>query len=216
MRRVMVVLVVVLVCALPPASSAQVPEGLTVLSESAVFDPVTGQVTFTLVFNRQPDFQSEDSVGRQADSFQYYILGDPTLPYPANYDAIIRGEEIDLTSGLLPIRNAFPLGDDPGAGGWGTLRGLVPFRLDGTVLTFSTSLALISEHSLDGHFAYELLLTRYGSTTQFLQNNSVVRRSGPTSKDQCKSGGWKTFEIFRNQGDCVSFVATGDNSPPGG
>jgi hypothetical protein len=30
----------------------------------------------------------------------------------------------------------------------------------------------------------------------------------PTSKDQCKDGGWRTFEVFRNQGDCVSFVAT--------
>jgi hypothetical protein len=31
----------------------------------------------------------------------------------------------------------------------------------------------------------------------------------PTSKDQCKNGGWKTFGVFKNQGDCVSFVATG-------
>ena len=28
----------------------------------------------------------------------------------------------------------------------------------------------------------------------------------PTSKDQCKSGGWKTYGVFKNQGDCVSFV----------
>ncbi len=30
----------------------------------------------------------------------------------------------------------------------------------------------------------------------------------PVSKDQCKNGGWKTFNnpSFRNQGDCVSFV----------
>jgi hypothetical protein len=33
---------------------------------------------------------------------------------------------------------------------------------------------------------------------------------GPTSKDQCKNGGWKDFgTTFKNQGDCVSFVATG-------
>jgi len=33
----------------------------------------------------------------------------------------------------------------------------------------------------------------------------------PTSKDQCKNGGWQTFDnpTFNNQGDCVSFVATG-------
>jgi hypothetical protein len=31
----------------------------------------------------------------------------------------------------------------------------------------------------------------------------------PTSKDQCKNGGWKTHGVFKNQGDCVSFVASG-------
>ena len=33
----------------------------------------------------------------------------------------------------------------------------------------------------------------------------------PTNKDQCKDGGWQTFDnpTFKNQGDCVSFVATG-------
>jgi hypothetical protein len=36
----------------------------------------------------------------------------------------------------------------------------------------------------------------------------------PTSKDQCKNGGWRTFPGFKNQGDCVSFVATGGKNPP--
>jgi 6-phosphogluconolactonase len=31
----------------------------------------------------------------------------------------------------------------------------------------------------------------------------------PTSKAQCKSGGWRNFPQFKNQGDCVSFVETG-------
>ena len=31
----------------------------------------------------------------------------------------------------------------------------------------------------------------------------------PTSKDQCKDGGWRNFPKFKNQGDCVSFVETG-------
>jgi hypothetical protein len=32
----------------------------------------------------------------------------------------------------------------------------------------------------------------------------------PTSKDQCKNGGWQDFDnpTFKNQGDCVSYVAT--------
>lgn len=36
----------------------------------------------------------------------------------------------------------------------------------------------------------------------------------PTSKDQCKDGGWRNYGVFKNQGDCVSFVATrGKNQP---
>jgi Glycine rich protein len=31
----------------------------------------------------------------------------------------------------------------------------------------------------------------------------------PTSKDQCKNGGWRDFSQFKNQGDCDSFVNTG-------
>jgi hypothetical protein len=38
----------------------------------------------------------------------------------------------------------------------------------------------------------------------------------PTSTEQCKKGGWEGFaEEFKNQGDCVSFVATGGKNPPG-
>lgn len=28
----------------------------------------------------------------------------------------------------------------------------------------------------------------------------------PSSKDQCKIGGWRTYRVFKNQGDCVRFV----------
>lgn len=40
----------------------------------------------------------------------------------------------------------------------------------------------------------------------------------PTNKDQCKNDGWKTFNNpkFKNQGDCVSFVATGGKNPGAG
>jgi len=34
--------------------------------------------------------------------------------------------------------------------------------------------------------------------------------TAPTSKDDCKNGGWQSFNdpAFKNQGDCVSYVAT--------
>jgi hypothetical protein len=38
----------------------------------------------------------------------------------------------------------------------------------------------------------------------------VLQVGPPTSKDQCKKGGWQSFNnpTFKNQGDCVSFVAS--------
>lgn len=35
-------------------------------------------------------------------------------------------------------------------------------------------------------------------------------------KDDCKNGGWRTFNVFKNQGDCVSYVATGGRNQPAG
>jgi hypothetical protein len=39
----------------------------------------------------------------------------------------------------------------------------------------------------------------------------------PTSIDQCENAGWANYgTTFKNQGDCVSFVATGGKNPPSG
>jgi hypothetical protein len=45
---------------------------------------------------------------------------------------------------------------------------------------------------------------------------TVTFVAGPTDKDQCKNGGWQAFGVFKSQGDCVSFVATGGKNPPSG
>jgi hypothetical protein len=39
----------------------------------------------------------------------------------------------------------------------------------------------------------------------------------PTSTAQCMNGGWQNFgTTFKNQGDCVGFVASGGKKPPSG
>jgi hypothetical protein len=49
--------------------------------------------------------------------------------------------------------------------------------------------------------------------------NSNVTLTG-YEKNDCKQGGWKTFlnannePMFKNQGDCVSFFATGGKNQP--
>jgi hypothetical protein len=49
-------------------------------------------------------------------------------------------------------------------------------------------------------------------------DNVVIQsvRLLPTTKDQCKHGGWRNFGVFKNQGDCVSFVATNGRNQPAG
>ena len=40
----------------------------------------------------------------------------------------------------------------------------------------------------------------------------VIPSGGPATKDECKHGGWQSFDFprtFKNQGDCVQFVNTG-------
>ena len=156
------------------AEAEAVPVTFSFTAESAMFDPATGNVQFRVVFNQAPDFFTVDSVGRQADSFQYFIFGDPQLPYPGYFDSIIRGAEVRSPADPLPIRNSVPPNDDPATGGWGPIRGSVPFSLDGTILTFATPLTLISDHSVDGHFAYRLDTYVFGITTRSIENESSV------------------------------------------
>ncbi len=45
---------------------------------------------------------------------------------------------------------------------------------------------------------------------------TVIDASPLPSKDACKNGGWRSYGVFKNQGDCVSFVATGRKNRPSG
>jgi hypothetical protein len=38
----------------------------------------------------------------------------------------------------------------------------------------------------------------------------------PVTMEGCKKGGWQSFGVFKNQGDCVSYVATGGKNAPAG
>jgi len=44
---------------------------------------------------------------------------------------------------------------------------------------------------------------------------TVVVTTNLASTALCKNGGWKTWGVFKNQGDCVSFVATNGSNLPG-
>ena len=151
---------------------------LLVESESAVVNLDAEEVLFTIDFNRVPDFFTLDLVGRQADSFQYFIEADGEFPifrgspYFSELESIIRGEEINV-AGDIRIRDVFSVGpSEPNSGGWGNIRGSAPYSLDGTVLKFSAPLQFIGDS--DGLFSYRLELYEFGGTTDGLENQSTI------------------------------------------
>jgi hypothetical protein len=54
------------------------------------------------------------------------------------------------------------------------------------------------------------------SFAQFFYSDTTPTLLLPTSNEQCKNGGWKNYGVFKNQGDCVSYVETGGKNPPSG
>ena len=61
--------------------------------------------------------------------------------------------------------------------------------------------------------AGEVYLTQKGFYEEFSSTRPVV----PTTKEDCKHGGWQNYPHlgFKNQGDCVAFVATQGKNEPG-
>jgi hypothetical protein len=71
----------------------------------------------------------------------------------------------------------------------------------------------------EGTSAVSVTITESGAATlteSFTSSLAQPVLIAPTTKDQCKRGGWRDFPQFKNQGDCVSFVATEGKSPPSG
>jgi hypothetical protein len=61
-------------------------------------------------------------------------------------------------------------------------------------------------------------LTAFGCGGVLIDDVHVLQTAPPrpTTKDQCTNGGWQSYGVFKNQGDCVSYVATGGTNQPAG
>jgi hypothetical protein len=141
------------------------------VSQSAVWNQYTNSVDFSIRFDSTPDFLTVDSAGRAANSFQYYIFGDPNAGYPEKYAAIIRGEEIRY-DGNIVVRSSSPSDwsgppinsiGTPRSGGWGAILGEVSYVLNGSTIAFSVSTNLLGKHG--PNYKYEFGTYSYGSTT---------------------------------------------------
>ena len=65
----------------------------------------------------------------------------------------------------------------------------------------------------------DCVLTDFEAPRLPIARGDIVVRDAPafpTTKEQCKDGGWRRYGIFKNHGHCVSYVATGGGSVPTG
>ena len=149
-----------------PAAAA-VGDGTFRAEQSATVDKNAGTATFRLSFDRLPRFFLPDGGSEQLDAFQIEVDADKnTFEQPIQFDeidAVVRGAEIFAGGGGIPIR-AREGGDGGGAsGGWGEVRAVVPFELNGATLTFTTTLDALGD--VDGRFRYRLITIEEGGVT---------------------------------------------------
>ncbi len=155
-----------LLCVSDRVAQGATTEQFQLLEQSATVDENAGTATFRLSFDHEPRFFIPDGETEQPDSFQIEIDGDHnTFDHPILFDeidSVIRGAEIHAGEGI-PVRDREGDGGGDQAGGWGPVRALVPFELDGTTLTFTTGLETIGDQ--DGRFRYRVITIESGSVT---------------------------------------------------
>ena len=100
--------------------------------------------------------------------------------------------------------------------------------LDGTPVTFTLGAQSCTGTTANGGASctislaqpvgsYTLTVSSPGDVSVYpTQTYATFAITGPTATAQCKGNGWTVFGIFKNQGDCVSYVATGGKNPPNG
>ena len=142
---------------------------IEIVNDGVLLDAVRRQTTFSVTFNRVPDFVHADSFGRADDAFQYFYDSTPESEpdgiFSGDTVVIIRGPEIRFDH-AIPIRDSLnPDGTDfPNAEGWGAMRGKpVGFDLVGPTLRFTVPWSMLGE--TDGKFSYHLIALDRGEQT---------------------------------------------------
>ena len=147
--------IILLACSMARAS-------FRIASDSVEFDNQDRTTTFSLSFDSRPDFMTTDHFGREEDSFQYFF--DPsanTNPLSlTSGETIIRGEEIHVAD-TLRIRDALGDHSGPNAGGWGKIRGTVPFTVSDDTIRFTVGWNVLGQSN--DHFRYAVETYEFGS-----------------------------------------------------
>ena len=169
--------------------------GVSASWESLSVNQAAGSATFTLDFGHTPDFFTTDSAGRPADSFQIEIsAANSSISSASSLTTIVRGDEIHYANALV-IRDATPpLLTDPHAGGWGAIRGTVPYTITGPDLTFTAPLTLLG--APNGQFSYRAFTLAHGVIQNETEAQSVPLPSAAWAGLVTLAMGFSIFAII--------------------
>jgi 6-phosphogluconolactonase len=150
------------------------------------------------------------SVGAGQGPFAIVVSLDGKSAYVADFElpapGFVRQYNIDpVTGALSPKTPASVTAPEPND---------IALASDGKH-AYVTNTDSISQYNIDpltGNLS-PLTPATTGSGGQGIAASPLPR--APTTKEQCKNGGWRNFPQFKNQGDCVSFVATNGKNQPG-
>jgi hypothetical protein len=134
----------------------------------------------------------------------------PSPPNPPNSFTVV-GESSPLetlTAGLNTFTLATPI-----AVQGGDLLGNSQVNSNCDVLGSATD-TILSDNGSEP--AVGATVTPSRSDQGLLNTSATLTSAVPTTKQDCMDGGWQNFSGFKNQGDCVSFVATQGGNPPAG
>lgn len=141
------------------------------------------------------------------NDFENFPVLTSTVDSPSSL--VVKGT-IDTSSPQTAVLEFFanpvptPGGDSSGYGQGAVFLGTASPAANGS---FSVTFAAVAPGTLISATATDAA----GNTSEFAKDSFA----SPATADQCKNGGWKAYGVFKNQGDCVSYVATGGKNPPG-
>ena len=212
MRRLLLILVTAASCLFPAASSAQPPVGDSVTG--TLLDLYESGVTVFPPLDAHSGPAGENPTGTAA----WHVGGGsgPTWNVDVTCLAVDGKTAVFGFSGIADIFGFTPVaglarvtdGGGPGSGLDSFIWAQVTGTEGGAPIPGPTNCS-----------SYPAGFQPSGFRTAFNRAGDIViidTPAVPTTKDQCKDGGWRNFPGFRNQGDCVSFVATGGKSQSSG
>ncbi len=125
-------------------------------------------------------------------------------------DLTVTGRSFDVTFTIDPTADPNDCASD--AGDVSTAEGCMTLAVDGlpeisdSYGTITNDSANAGEEFRDGGTAGWDGLASASKATGIDYDLTVTPTNGPRTKDECKNGNWMTYS-FKNQGQCVSFVA---------